>query len=675
MLGGAAAYYFITSDSSTNQSESSNAKNEDITAESLDSLFNYASIRDVTEFDGYTWVSLGSGVVRYNDDTIESYTQTDGLDGPSAGSFVVFNNQLWVATANGVSRYLPEQNKFKAYFADVIDDGFSGGIGNVNLFNNTLGNVLSVSSFKGFYEYDASQDTFVITNGPINTGAVYFNDSEGVAITWEGGATSVLYHYTPSEKWSLSTPLTSYTDQGVYVRKVDNRFVVFGRSKDYQSCESVGTAPATLFDEFASGTLTPIAELNEQFKLNELTPGDDRANYQAKTFGCEGQEEKAYNFVIKSGSIGVEEVTNPIEPWNPEAEQPYLDSIEQLKQRLQREPIFRVLGVEADGSLITMYSDGVVGPIGRGNGTTGAASSSMGYNLVMNRLATVEEGRFGSAKKIGQIDWMDDSTVSTPVLCDGALSYAMFINVSDYDGIISDAKLYDVRNGGLEEVADLKELLVSSEAPRNVYCSETALQWVYNTDVVSFNRESKEITKEKFLDGDRQRFGVALTGNKLWVSIGSYNEEPIGYRDMTTGKFTDIDLKIDKGTQDDPKVNTLIGINESLIWMVLDSNPNGRVVAFNLSGDIVYEHDLSISDGQAYFSGGVLIGKDKMMLQLQGSWSVHEGFAIFDATAKTVKEIKPTIPVRGDIGSLVYNPTTNRVWVNAGDMLFSVIPE
>ncbi len=625
---------------------------------------NYASIKDVVKFGNYSWAAVDSGVVRYDDSTAKFYDQSDGLDGPRSSKFEILDNVLWVATANGVSRYDQELDIFKPYFKDEQNDAFSGGIGNVNMFINPINNKLQVSSFKNFNEYDKVSDSFKSVVGPINGRQIEFNETIGVANVWEGAGYNVIFEYSAELGWHKTTELKQYADQSVYLEEIDGRFVLFGRSSEFKGCASLGKEQAVLFNEYKDGgTLSLINELNTNFFAKGLSPKYDRSSMQVGTSVCTTQEGfKGYNFEIVNDNITLTEVPGAVDSISAEP-QKFVEEINKIKSIVKRDPIHKVIGVESDGSLITSSSSGFPEKSHLGRGRSGTASDSFGYTLALNQLNLVERNTFSNPTNLGVFKDTTQDTAMRAVVCDGALKYVVRGVVTDFEGGSSGLeKVYRLENDALVEDADVAGKIKTSGEISEVICLSDKLVWISGRKLISYDRSEKILS---VVSEYGESYEIIPSGGLFWATAEK-RTGGVGYIDPKDGKYTE--LKLQGISKDDGIGLRIVAVSSTQLWASISSGDSREIVAFDFKGNQLYRTKV---DNAANGITGTVFSDDQIVIIPNGSWGVLRDIIKLNSTEKSTTVLDIEIPVRENTQSMVYNNITKDVWVNAGPITFS----
>lgn len=113
---------------------------------------------------GYLWLGTNDGLARYNGYEFKVYGNEIGIDNSIVGNYIVDleidnNNNLWVATTNGLSKINLDTYVIRNY---VEDDGLK----NINItyiLADNKNNVL-VATSNGLYIYDDINDSFIRIN-------------------------------------------------------------------------------------------------------------------------------------------------------------------------------------------------------------------------------------------------------------------------------------------------------------------------------------------------------------------------------------------------------------------------------------------------------------------------------------------------------------------------------
>ena len=655
-----AYYYFVYQSDDTASNDSPNAS----TGEGFGSLSivpNLSGINDTIEFDGYNWVAMSAGVLRYKGSDTKFYDERHGLLGLQAHELVVFDDQLWVSTAEGVSRYSEENNTFVPYFEEATDSVLS----NVHLFLNPISNKLSVSSFEDFHEYSGDKDEFESVTGPINTTNIIFTDTFGAAQTWiAGDAFNTLFTITKDDSgWQKKAELKSYVDQSVYLAQAEDQVVLYGRSTDYESCDSKGKANATVFTRVDDdGTLTALDDLSDEFADIELGP-----QYTAKgdqtiaSLGCTPEEkEYYYEFGLDGDQITLTKGQEFVEPYFPQDE--YADLVNELTSLFERDAYYRVLGVDSTGRLITASSNGVLDNDNQlGSSSIFNPTDSRGYDLSLNNISLVSQKLFATAEVVhNDEDDVTSDTVTTPVLCDGVLRYVFLTKAAEFEGEILTGKLVEMQDTLAPIVHDIQEDITQTVVSAS--CTDDALFWVDGDTVLSFNRDSKVVSKtEAELSGNMNSSTVDPAGD-IWAWTNSKSIPKLSRYEVESGTLTNVEL-------DGAVPLNILSVTHNLIWGETFEDDFGELVAYSHSGEVVYSFSLENFESPA----GVALPEGRFVLVNPKKTKESSPITIVDTNTKEETVVNfdaPTSDIQGN--PVVYNPTTNSVWVNSPTITYEI---
>lgn len=233
-------------------------------------LENFDDIRAIayknTSYRGEEKWIAGNTVMRISSPggfkTIRFFTQGYGLAGSAPTDIINHKDQIWVGFQGGVSKYIDDYDEFKIYLE---------GESNVKLFEDPYEKKLYAATFRNFFYYDDTKDRWevdVTGSAPINSNQLVFTKKNIFGSSYPTALPVVVFD-KERNIWEKSNIPEFGNQQGLTLFKAGSRVFIYGRNKDYSSCEDSGKQSASMFFEFKDGKWESNEELNKKFYNNE----------------------------------------------------------------------------------------------------------------------------------------------------------------------------------------------------------------------------------------------------------------------------------------------------------------------------------------------------------------------------------------------------------------------
>jgi hypothetical protein len=536
LIGGGAAAYFlvIKKDKATDaNSQPANAQTTEPAGKPVSFAPRFDDIRAVVSYDGATWYAATGAVIKVSAGAEPAfYSNAQGLPAGSPNSFAVHNDQLWVATLNGLAVYDKAANKFTAF-----KDGLSKELVNGQIYYDTTAKKMYVNDFEGFYAYNDQTKKLEAINGPKNVRSFAAND-KFIALNSSIGPDWPIWTLNKATgAWSKNTP--ALEQQSYTVLTLSGKVVVLGRTAGYTSCANAGTVTATsAFMLNDAGTWQPFTAFNADKARPEINvlASAKGAPSKVRTFVCEGNQSKIYTLTLNGTELTLTDEKIVTNSGLLVDDQEQKTHISELIKATKLHAATRVLDVDGAGNVVYAYSDEYSG------------SSSPMYT----GIAVAKQNVLSDAT---QLDLTAQANyVNVPVLCgvgkDRKLTYVVsgsenitFGGMEGFpDGMWSSVKLHSVEGTKLTEIKDL-----GKDASTLAFsCTDKELVWLGNTGLNRMNRETKAIEKVGAAVGTDLRYtnttvSVTPTGN-VWFATTSEkpNASTLYYYDVAKAAYTKV---------------------------------------------------------------------------------------------------------------------------------------
>lgn len=516
LLTAAAVYWFVLKkdpNSTVKQNEKQSAQ------ESQPDPITYVPSYDLThstaEFDGATWYAVTGGVIRIADKKAQYFTSSQGVPNGAPQSLVAYNNQLWLATQNGVAVYDTSAKKFN----EVKVDGLNNTLRNGDLYYDASAKKLYLNDFEGFYLYNEQSKKWEKQVGPQNVRSFAANDKY-IAVYAAQSPWSVWVYTKSTGKWVQNSP--EIEDQTADLFIIDGNIFVSGRSTGYTSCEMAGKVVATsVYTLNATGLWQAMTAFNSDKTRPELRFIRSVAQKpRFKSQACsDDQKSKTYDASYTGGVFSLVNEKEATSDQNSSLQdtteqKAFIDTINSVTKL---HASMQILDVDGKGNVVYGYSDEISGSVSsnkqsiavaKGNSLSQATTLDM--TLAKNNINyTVMCGSGENSK----LSYILNAEQSIPVV-----KYEGFP-----DGTWSSAKLYKVDGSTLSLAADLG----GDISYPSFVCTDTTLTYLGKTGLRKLDRATgkSEAIGSKLAESilySQSAFVAAPNGN-AWFSITTTN--------------------------------------------------------------------------------------------------------------------------------------------------------
>ena len=537
LLGGGASAYFLVLKKDKPSNANGTPANTQTTTEPAGKPVSYAprfdSVEAVVTYDGATWYAATGAVIKVKDGAEPAfYSNEQGLPVGSPNSFAVHNDQLWVATLNGLAVYDKAANKFTAF-----KDGLTKELVNGEIFYDASAKKMYVNDFEGFYVYNDQTKKLEAINGPKNVRSFAAND-KFIALNSSMGPDWPIWTLNKATgAWTKNTP--ALEQQSYTVLTLSGKVLVLGRTAGYTSCANAGTVTATSAYMLSdTGAWQPFTTFNADKTRPEVSvvASAKGAPDKVRTFVCEGNQSKMYTLTLNGTELSLTDEKIVANNGILVDDQEQKTHISALMAATKLHAATRVLDVDGAGNVVYAYSD-----------TYSGNSSPMYAGIAIAKQNVLSDAT--------QLDLTAQANfVNVPVLCgvgkDRKLTYIVsgsenitFGGGEGFpDGMWSSVKLHSVEGNKLTEIKDL-----GKDASTLAFsCTDKELVWLGTTGLNRMNRETKAVEKVGAAVGADLRYNnttvsVTNSGN-MWFATTSEkpNASTLYYYDVAKAAYAKV---------------------------------------------------------------------------------------------------------------------------------------
>lgn len=524
-------------------------------------LPNFNDVRGTADRGSEKWVAA-QVAVRIKDNKVTFFSQKDGLAANNTTGVINHNNQIWFTSQGGASKYIDSENRFKTYL-----DGES----NINLFEDPYDKKLYASTVENFFIYNDKTDEWSrVDNGPINSNQMKSNQDFIIA-TSQQSKPAVVFNKQDGN-WTVSS-IPDYGDQEVFhIFKVGERIFIYGRSKNYNSCNDQGKEAASLFFEFKNGKWAPVDILNKTFINNDPsilkseTTSSQISFYNGKN-PCSGDNlnSKYLKTVVDFSNNSVKIISQNETPFKTQ-DQIFGNDYTQIVQEISN-----ITGLKSSHKILSYENNTILSQAVNPDGTLSFTQIALdGQNYSEKELL--------SNKDLGDVNGFNLTNCSP-----GNVKYLSAANVSDYDGSGKNFQLYELMGNNIRKVnADVSSLPFGN--PNQSACFENNLYWPDGKSMMQteIQGEKIDVTVAKDLKdlGSGNAINRLLKDGKLWFSYFVIKDKLFSF-DLASKNIDQysIPLPMDK--------LTLLDVTPDYFWFSYYLNPNSELVKFDRNGNAV----------------------------------------------------------------------------------------
>lgn len=451
------------------------------------------------------------------------FTQQYGLAGSMPTDIINHKDQIWVGFQGGVSKYIDNADEFKIYLE---------GESNVKLFEDPYEKKLYAATFRNFFYYDDTQDRWEVDatgSAPINSNQLVFTEKNIFGSSYPTALPVVVFD-KEKNVWEKSSIPEFGDQQGLTLFKAGSRVFIYGRNKDYSSCEDSGKQSASVFFEFKDGKWESNEELNRKFYNNEPSILGDKISKDNKiTFAYEDPQcnsdkriyKKAeFNFSNDKVALVKEETRD-----TSFLEDGKFSELAQEISSLLKLPTYRKVKAVDDWGNIYVQSE----------------NSSYGYTTKDINFSIIKNSEFGRETKVilnpDQLKDFSSSDLISPIFCrtkgKTLSTYALIQSVNEMGGETTKAKLFKIDSDQTHaiEVNQIKEETLKTIDGYGNYGSGLVCQ----NETFYWLSEGADEGKIQTLDLNNFQLSQIAVPNQQKI-IPLYD---IGFSDQTRLWFTD----------------------------------------------------------------------------------------------------------------------------------------
>lgn len=581
-FGGFFTYFFLTnSDTKVESVQSVKPTVEAVTSMDDTVLPDFSDIRKVVKVDNEKWVAT-SGIIKLKDNKIRLYTQKDGLPGSATTDIVVFKNEIWAGFQGGVARYNTEKDSFSPFL-----DGES----NVSLFVDPYENNLYASAFKSFFEWNGtSWDKKEGANLPIDSHQIMFTKDYIASSSFP--AHPVVLFDRATKTWTKPEISEFGAQQGQTLFQAKERTFIYGRSKNYQSCDDANKEASSTFFELKNGQWEAVSSLNEKFGNSEPLVKKDSESSEKRFFiystdSCSGKtnqyKQVEVDFSGNNIRIGAESDYKYEDALNPSPD--ITSASKEIARASGFSPYKEIKAIDDNGVLLAKTMSVSV------SSTT--PNSMIGFSVIKPTKDGYKEQTVLENNK-------DNPSYMTPILCSRSqgksFDYLLAQEIEEMGGTTLKADLYSISKDFVAKKITPQDNSVIKSISTNAACKDDTLFWQSpNKTIKSLNLKNNTV----------KEIPISLNTETNFFNQNAIVSDAVWMYDPKTKKIARYVLGADKTEEViiDPKVakqltneSKLLAVTESNLWLVTtneSSNASKKVYALDLAGKETSSFDIN----------------------------------------------------------------------------------